>query len=154
MLRIPARIHAEMLAHAIAGLPNEACGLLAGPAESDDIGGTGDTAGDPADGEVTSFVPLANAAESADIYQLDPHEMMAAERSVEQAGQALIGVMHSHTRTTAYPSPTDVDDASRFDPFGSWRFVIVSLKHPEPALRCYRILGAEITEETVTVVAG
>ena len=44
-----------------------------------------------------------------------------------------------------------VRDAEVFDPFGAWVFVIVSLKHPEPALRAFRILGDTITEEPVAV---
>ena len=78
--------------------------------------------------------------------------MMAVEAEVDAAGLVLAGVMHSHTHTTAYPSPTDVHDAEAFDPFGVWLFVIVSLKHPEPALRAYRILGDDITEVPVTIV--
>lgn len=213
MLRIPARIHAAMLAHAIAGLPHEACGLLAGPAAdgtaparnsddtaksseaaadgsawaaeldestdrdsgasdgsggADDAASSGVTVGGGEDAvqdaesqdarlqetELSDFIPMANAAQSAEIYRFADKEYMDAERGVELAGKTLIGVMHSHTRTTAYPSPTDVDDAARFDPFGTWRFVIVSLKHPAPALRCYRILGSEITEERVEVVGS
>ena len=69
-------------------------------------------------------------------------------------GRAVLGVMHSHTHTEAYPSPTDVADASRFDPFGAWIFVIVSLKHPDPVLRAYRILDGEITEVPVEVERG
>ena len=74
------------------------------------------------------------------------------ERTADEAGVALIGVMHSHTHTTNYPSPTDVADAARFDPFGSWRFIIVSLKHADPSLRSYRILDGDITEESVALI--
>ena len=62
--------------------------------------------------------------------------------------------MHSHTYTEAYPSPTDVDDASRFDPLGTWFFVIVTLKDPDPAVRAYRILDGEITEVRVATRPG
>lgn len=139
MLEIPAPVHAQMLGHAIAGLPNEACGLLSG-------GFGGDC--------VERFFPMTNAAASSRIYQLDPAETMAVERAADDAGLALIGVMHSHTHTTNYPSPTDVADAARFDPFGVWRFIIVSLKHADLSLRCYKILGDEISEEPVTVLRG
>ena len=76
---------------------------------------------------------------------------MSVEEAAERQGLAIIGVMHSHTHTTNYPSPTDVADAARFDPFGVWHFIIVSLKHADPSLRCYKILGETITEETVTI---
>ncbi|NCG25250.1 MAG: peptidase [Actinobacteria bacterium] len=137
MLRIPALIHAEIVSHAINGLPNEACGLFAG-----EHGGTA----------VTRFFPMLNAAESSTIYQLDGQEMMDVERTADDAGVAIIGVMHSHTHSTNYPSPTDVEDAARFDPFGSWRFIIVSLKHAEASIRSYRILDGAVTEESIEII--
>jgi proteasome lid subunit RPN8/RPN11 len=137
VLDLPASLHAEMVGHAILGLPDEACGLFAGPFGED---------------RVERFFPMRNAAASSRIYRLDPQEQMAAESAADEAGLALIGVMHSHTHTTNYPSPTDVEDAAGLDPFGVWRFIIVSLKHEEPSLRCYRILDGEITEERVRIV--
>jgi len=136
MLQIPEFVHAEMIGHAILGLPDEACGLFAGPS-----GGHG----------VERFFPMANAARSSQIYQLDGQEMMEVERTADDAGLCVMGVMHSHTHTSNYPSPTDVADAARFDPFGAWSFVIVSLKHADPSLRSFRILDGEITEESVVV---
>ncbi len=129
-------LHTEMIGHAVLGLPDEACGLFAGKFGGD---------------RVERFLPMRNIAESSRIYQLDGQEMMAVEREVDASGLAIIGVMHSHTHTTNYPSPTDVADAARFDPFGTWRFVIVSLKHPDPSLRSYRIVDGEVTEEQVRV---
>lgn len=137
MLQIPVSVHAEMVGHAILGLPDEACGLFAGA-----FGTT----------LVTRFFPMANAAKSSQIYELDAQEMMAVERTADEAGLALLGVMHSHTHTSNYPSPTDVADAARFDPFGAWSFIIVSLKGTDPSLRSYRILDGEITEEPVQIL--
>jgi proteasome lid subunit RPN8/RPN11 len=59
--------------------------------------------------------------------------------------------MHSHTHTTAYPSPTDGRDAAAFDPFGAWHYIIVSLKDAVPVLRSYRLIEGEISEEPVVV---
>ena len=136
MLRLSGEVYAQVIAHALAGLPYEACGLLAAPSRV---------------ARVTRFFPVRNAAESSQIYRLDDTEYLQVERTADNEGLALVAVMHSHTHTTAYPSPTDVRDASAFDPFGALFYVIVSLKDPEPALRCYRILDGEITEEPVTV---
>ncbi|WP_420638585.1 Mov34/MPN/PAD-1 family protein [Candidatus Poriferisocius sp.] len=136
MLRLAEDVHAEVVAHALAGLPNEACGLLAGPV---------------CDDRVTRFFPVRNAAESSQIYRLDDAEFLQVERTADAENLALVAVMHSHTHTSAYPSPTDVRDATAFDPFGALQYVIVSLKDPEPALRCYRILDGVITEVAVTV---
>jgi len=125
-----------MVGHAVVGLPDEACGLFAG-AFGDD--------------RIERFFPMRNVAESSRIYELDGQEMMSVEREADDTGLAIMGVMHSHTHTTNFPSPTDVADAARFDPFGTWRFVIVSLKHPDPSLRSFRILDGVITEECVRV---
>ncbi len=137
MLEMSSQIHEAMVAHALAGLPNEACGLFAGRPGTD---------------RVTSFHPMSNAAASSRIYQLDGAEMMAVERTTDAEGLALLGVMHSHTHTTNYPSPTDVADASRFDPFGMWHFVIVSLRHPEASLRSFRIRDGQVSEEPVILI--
>ena len=132
-------MHAEMVGHAILGLPDEACGLFAGAFGGD---------------RVERFFPMTNAARSSRIYELDGQESMDVERAADEVGLAAIGVMHSHTHTTNYPSPTDLADAARFDPFGAWRFVIVSLRHADASLRSYRILDGEITEERVAIVDG
>lgn len=136
MLEMSPGVHAQMLGHAIGGLPNEACGLFAGAFGGD---------------SAQRFYPMRNVAKSSRIYELDGQEMMAVEREADESGLSIIGVMHSHTHTTNYPSPTDVADAARFDPFGAWRFVIVSLKHPDPSLRCYRISDGTITDEVVAL---
>ena len=136
MLRLSGEVYAQVIAHALSGLPNEACGLMAAPAGSE---------------QVDRFFPVRNAAESSQIYRLDDAEYLQVERTADEEGLALVAVMHSHTHTTAYPSPTDVRDATEFDPFGALLYVIVSLKDPEPSLRCYRILDGAIAEEPVAV---
>ena len=65
-------------------------------------------------------------------------------------GLELIGVMHSHTHTTAYPSPTDVDQA----PDPGWHYVIVSFRTGVASLRSYRIVDETVEEEAVVVVDG
>lgn len=137
VLTITAAVHDAMVAHALRGLPHEACGLL-----SADRGTTA----------AHTFHPMRNAAASSELYQLDGLEMMGVERSVDDAGTEIVAVMHSHTHTTAYPSPTDVRDAAAFDPFGAWHYVIVSLKDAIPVLRSYRIIDGVIAEEPLVVV--
>lgn len=130
MLRLPAEIHAQIVAHCLAGLPDEACGLLAGS---------------PDDGSVVRCFPTRNVAASAKLYTVDPKEHLRADREAEAAGLEIIGVFHSHTHTDAYPSPTDVVQA----PDPSWHYVLVSLRHAEPALRSYRIVEGAVSEEPV-----
>jgi len=97
---------------------------------------------------VIRFVPCRNAAESAVVYTVHPVDHLRADRAAEDDGLAIVGVMHSHTHTDAYPSPTDV--ASAPDP--SWHYVIVSLRDDEPTLRSYRIVDGTIAEERVDLV--
>jgi proteasome lid subunit RPN8/RPN11 len=59
--------------------------------------------------------------------------------------------VHSHTHTDAYPSPTDVRMAPAVP---GWRWVIASLKHPEPVVRSYLIADGVIDEEEVVLVEG
>jgi proteasome lid subunit RPN8/RPN11 len=139
MLELRPDVHAEMVAHALRGLPDEACGLFAAR---------------PGTALVERFFPMTNAAASSQIYRLDGKEFLDVEAQADAAGLEIVGVMHSHTHTSAYPSPTDVRDAEASDPFGMWHFVIVSLKFPEPALRSFRILDGTVTEEAVRVVGA
>ena len=113
--------------------PYEACGLVAG---------------DPGGSVVTAFYPCRNAAASARVYTIDPVDHLRAERDAEGQGWEIIGVVHSHTHTPAYPSPTDVAQA----PDPGWHYAIVSLQLEEPSLRSFRIEGEEVTEEVVRVV--
>jgi proteasome lid subunit RPN8/RPN11 len=122
----------EMLAHAYDGLPLEACGLM--------LGRWGRQ-------EVTRFVPCVNAEASSRVYRIDDKEYLAVEREADDSGLAVVGVMHSHTHTEAYPSPTDVSIA---DP--AWHYVIVSLRDAEPVLRSYRIVDGNIHEEAVVLL--
>lgn len=135
MLQLTRRVWAEMVGHAYDGLPDEACGLLAGPPGAD---------------RCTTFYRTRNAARSAKVYTVDPRDHLRADRDAEDHGLEIIGVMHSHTHTDAYPSPTDVAQA----PDPSWHYVIVSLRADAPTLRSYRIVDGAIDEEGVAVVGG
>lgn len=132
MLHLTRDLWLQMVAHAYDGLPDEACGLLGG---------------DPQTGVVGVFYPCRNAAGSSKVYTVDPRDHLRADRDAEDRGLEIVGVMHSHTHTEAYPSPTDLDQA----PDPGWHYVIVSLKRDEPALRSYRIVDGTSSEEAVAV---
>ena len=119
-----------MVAHAVGGLPMEACGLLIGV---------------PGDSVVQRFVPTANDANSAKVYTVPGIEMLRAERDAENDELEIIGVMHSHTHTEAYPSATDVAQA----PDPAWHYVIVSLSRGSASLRSFRIVDGLIDEEPI-----
>ena len=125
-----------MVGHAYDGLPNEACGLL---------GGRGDVA------EV--FVACENVDRSSRTFSLGPDAWEKVDTEIEGRGMAVLGVVHSHTHTEAYPSPTDVDQAG--NPFlAGWRWLLVSLRQPEPVVRSYVIDGDRVVEEQIGLLAG
>jgi [CysO sulfur-carrier protein]-S-L-cysteine hydrolase len=132
MLRLPAPVYTQIVAHCLSGLPDEACGLLGG---------------DLATGAVERCYPTRNLAASAKLYTVDPKQHLQADRDAEARGMAIMGVFHSHTHTDAYPSPTDVAQA----PDPAWHYVLVSLRDTQPMLRSYRIVGERIDEEPVVM---
>lgn len=132
MLRLSPLAYHQMIGHAYDGLPLEACGLLAG-----DYGGE----------RAPRFYACRNEAASSKVYTVDTRDYLRAERDAEDHGHDIVGVMHSHTHTDAYPSPTDVAQA----PDPNWHYVIVSLKDDAPVLRSYRIVDGTIAEEPVVL---
>lgn len=138
VLRIARSAHLQMLHHAITGLPNEACGLMGGRF---------------GEGRVEAFVPTRNADGSAKTYSIGPDGFAAAERVFDPLGLDVVGVMHSHTHTDPYPSPTDV--AAADNPFlVGWQYVIVSLRDTEPMLRSWLLDEGTILEVPVEIVEG
>jgi proteasome lid subunit RPN8/RPN11 len=134
VLRLTNPGYQQIVAHSLDGFPLEACGLLAGHPGAD---------------KVLIVYPCRNAAASARVYTVEPIDHLRADRDAESRGMEIIGVYHSHTHTDAYPSPTDVAQA----PDPTWRYVIVSLKDPEPVLRSYRIVNGDVREEPVALDA-
>jgi proteasome lid subunit RPN8/RPN11 len=134
VLELPQDVVDGMVRLAVDGYPYEVCGLVAGP---------------PGGARVAHFYPCRNAAESARVYTIDPRDHLHAERDAEDRGWEVLGVVHSHTHTEAFPSPTDVAQA----PDPAWHYAIVSLRDDaSPSLRSYRIVDGTVTEEPVEVV--
>jgi [CysO sulfur-carrier protein]-S-L-cysteine hydrolase len=133
VLRITTAVRDGLIAGAYDDLPNETCGLLGG---------------NPSTGKASVYYPCHNTAASSKLYTIEPRDHLRAERDAEDRGLEIIGVVHSHTHTEAYPSPTDVAQA----PDPSWHYVIVSLKREAPVVRSYRIVDDVITEEPIDVL--
>lgn len=133
MLELPRTVVDELTGLAYDAYPYECCALISGP---------------PDGARVTKLYPCRNAAESARVYTVDPHDHLHAERDAEANGWEILGVVHSHTHTEPYPSPTDVAQA----PDPTWHYVIVSLKRESPEIRSYRIVDGTVTEEPLRVM--
>ncbi len=120
----------ELIAHAWDGAPDEACGLLVGRGR-----------------RVETFVPCRNADRSSRTFSIGPDGWRAADEAVDAGeGLSVIGVVHSHTHTEAYPSPTDVAQAGN-PMLAGWHWVLVSLRPPAPVLRSYVIEDGVVVEE-------
>lgn len=113
--------------------PLEMCGLIAGSA---------------GDGTAEMFYPCKNIAASAKVYTIDPKDHLTAELAADDHDWEINGVVHSHTHSEPYPSPTDVAQA----PDPDWCYLIVSLKRDAPELRGYRIVGGTVIEVALSVV--
>jgi [CysO sulfur-carrier protein]-S-L-cysteine hydrolase len=134
VLRLDRRALDDLIALAYDCYPEEACGLIA--AEPDAV-----------DRAAAVFYPCRNTAASARVYTIDPRDHLRAEDDADDRGFEINGVVHSHTHSEPYPSPTDVAQA----PDPTWHYVIVSLKREVPEVRSYRIVDGEIHEEPLHV---
>ena len=137
-LRLSEDGYLRIVGHCYDGLPEEACGMLAGRLRAGAL--------EP-DGRIDAVYPCGNADRSARTYTVDSRDLIRAMRDAESKDLELVGVYHSHTHTEAWPSPTDVRQA--LDP--NWLYVIVSLKDGDPVLRAFRIVDGNIGEVAVVL---
>ena len=132
-MRIARSLIDEMVSHAREDLPNECCGLVGG-----------------SDGKATVVVPVVNTAASPLRYEMDPQGQYNALKEIEDEGGELLAIYHSHTKSAAYPSQTDVNQAVNWP---DAVYLIVSLQAPEsPDVKGYwlkdlRIADAELIVE-------
>ncbi|GAB3669609.1 M67 family metallopeptidase [Actinocorallia lasiicapitis] len=134
MLTITQTLVDQIVAHARADHPDEACGVIAGPLGSD---------------RPERFVAMENAERSPTFYRFDSLEQLKVWREMDDRDEEPVVIYHSHTATEAYPSRTDVTYASE----PNAHYVLVSTRDEAQAeFRSYRIVDGVITEEEVRVV--
>ncbi|MGH3768219.1 MAG: Mov34/MPN/PAD-1 family protein [Pseudonocardiaceae bacterium] len=134
MLRIRRDLVDAMVQHARRDHPDEACGVLAGPAGSD---------------RPERFIDMTNAERSPNFYRFDSMEDLRLERELQARDEERVVIYHSHTATEAYPSRTDVTIAG----YPESHYVLISTRDPDShELRSYRIVEGAVTEEPVEVV--
>lgn len=135
-LLLPASLAAEIMAHARAALPHEACGLLAGSR---------------AEGRATDFHPARNEHASPLRYSVDPEDLVRITFAIEDSGAELVAIVHSHVGSPAVPSPTDIRDSRYPDTLQ----LVASLADPDapPAvtLRAWRVSEGSPTEIPIVI---
>ena len=123
-LALPRSVAEALLAHARSELPNEACALLAGSL---------------ADARVTRLHPARNSEASPLRYNVHPEDLVRITFAIDDAGEDLVAIFHSHTRSPAVPSATDRRAAMYPDAFYLLATLADPLAGPEEALRAWRI---------------
>jgi [CysO sulfur-carrier protein]-S-L-cysteine hydrolase len=120
----------EMIAHARRDLPNECCGLVG-----------------VRDGRVTHVVPVENTAASPFRFEMGFDQFRAIE-AIEEAGAEVGAMYHSHPRTEAYPSLTDMSLSDRWP---GLRWIIVGHVDSEPSVRSFTVTRQDVEEVALEV---
>ena len=148
-LVFPRHLQDELVAHAVAGNPDEVCGILAGR-----------------DGRVERVFPVRNTADQVAAgqgvfrdrqsgaaveghkpvhYYMDPRDQLRVYNEIDALDLDVVAYYHSHTHTEARPSPTDIRLATDLVSY----YVLVSLEdEARPSVRAWRILKADPEDET------
>ena len=126
---IPRACRDELVAHARAGLPNEACGILGG-----------------SDGRAERFWPAQPDEPSPYYYRIEARDQIRIIDEIEDAGMDVVGIVHSHVSSPAYPSRTDAEQAFWPDAV----YVIVSLAGGGADVRGFRIVDGAVSEEPLS----
>ncbi len=135
MLRIEKNYADEMIAHALAEYPNECCGILAGK-----------------DGRILKLYRITNVEKSPYRYLMDPLEQLKADQDAEKNGWEFLAFYHSHTRSEAVPSPTDVGKALSSGWLNVLYVLVTLMDKTEPAIRAFRITrDGDVIEEELQV---
>ncbi len=129
-LIIPKQVLDEMLSHCKAGLPNEACGILAGRGN-----------------EVSKIYAMSNIENSPVSYLMDSGEQFRAMKDMRANNVEMVAIFHSHPSSAAYPSPKDVNLAF----YEEAVYLIVSLASGEPVVKGFTIREKEILETEIVV---
>jgi proteasome lid subunit RPN8/RPN11 len=129
-VRIPTALIDEIVAHSREEAPNECCGLLGGR-----------------NGAATTLYRARNEFESPLRYNVHPQDLIRITNELDEGGEELVGIYHSHTRSEAYPSQTDVNLAENWpDPL----YLICSLADPgAPVVRAFAIRDGDVSEAVI-----
>ncbi|NOY64736.1 MAG: M67 family metallopeptidase [Nitrospirae bacterium] len=127
---IPLNIHKEMIEHALQGVPEEVCGILAGDGE-----------------QVTTIYKMTNTEHSPVSYFMEPQEQFQVMKDMRNRGIKMMAIYHSHPEAQAYPSQKDVNLAFYDDVV----YIIISLLGNEPVVRAFTIRDKKIEEVEVVI---
>lgn len=124
----------EIVAHAREDLPNECCGM---------VGGAG--------GEARTVYRARNEFESPLRFGVDSNDLFRIlQKEMPERDENLVAIYHSHTKSPAYPSQTDVNMANGSWPDAIW--IIVSLEdEAKPDVKAYWLKDLTISDAELVV---
>ena len=135
--RLPVDIADAIVAQARDEYPNEACGLIIGTGPAAE-GGT-----------AVRYEACRNRAASPYRYEIHPDDLFRITLAADDDDHVLWAIVHSHVKSPAVPSPTDIGLAFYPDAL----YILVSLSPDEadpstgsPSLRAWRIVGGATHE--------
>jgi proteasome lid subunit RPN8/RPN11 len=123
--------HDAIIAHARDAAPAECCGLLIGPRGSRGAGSA-----------IVEAVRTRNLAANPGRFQIDPEDHINARRTARHRGLDVLGFYHSHPRSGATPSATDLAEAS----YPGHLYLIVSVLAEPADVRLYQFEAGAFRE--------
>ncbi len=117
----------ELVSHARETAPNECCGYVSARG-----------------GSVQEVFRARSLRDSPYGYELDSKSLLAANELDDEGLE--VGIYHSHPRSAAEPSQTDINLAH----YPHWTYLIVSLED-EPTVRAWHMVDGRVSEEPIDV---
>ena len=131
-VRFPRPLVDQIIEHARQEMPNECCGIVAAE-----------------DGVAVRVFRAENVHKSPLRFEIDGLEFLRIQKEIDERGWSLDSLYHSHTKSAAYPSQTDVNFAELW-PGLTW--LIVSLEDPEePSVKSFEIESGRIRERDLQI---
>jgi [CysO sulfur-carrier protein]-S-L-cysteine hydrolase len=131
-MRIARTLIDEIVAHALEEAPNECCGLVSGDAEA-----------------ATEVFRARNEMASPLAYNVHPTDLLRITSEIDERGDELAAIYHSHTKSPPDPSQTDINLAENWpDPV----YLICSIADQDrPVIRGWHIRDGAVTEEPLEI---
>ena len=123
----------DVLAHAREEAPRECCGVLIGDA-----------------GRISESARATNLEAGTTRFRIDPRDHIDAIRAARSRQLDVIGFYHSHPRSRAYPSETDIAESG----YAGAMHLIVGVCDDAQEVRLFTIDGITITELPVVIVGS
>ena len=131
-MRIGRKLIDEIVAHSREEDPNECCGMVAG-----------------AGGRATRVYRARNAFESPLRYEVHPRDQLRIMEEIEESGEELAAIYHSHTRSAATP-PRPTSTWRRTGPIPLYLICSLAEGH-DPIVRGFAIRDGDVEEVDLVV---